>query len=75
MQYKYAYDVPGLLYRIALACFLVFPLALYIRLNHCKGGLAGIKEVFLLLKLTFFTKMLAFIVFFVYFCSNKSLSR
>lgn len=30
---KYAYDVSGLLYRIALACFLVFPLALYIRLK------------------------------------------
>ena len=55
MQYKYAYDVPGLLYRIALACFLVFPLALYIRLNHCKGGLAGIKEGFFVDSCIFFT--------------------
>ena len=33
MQYKYAYGVLGILCRIALACFLVFPLALYKRLK------------------------------------------
>lgn len=33
MQYKYAYCVVEIQCRIALACFLVFPLALYIRLK------------------------------------------
>lgn len=55
MQHKYTFDVFGILCRIALACFLVFPLALYIRLNHCKGGLAGIKEGFFVDSCTFFT--------------------
>lgn len=34
MRHKYAYGVSGILSRISLACFLVFPLALYIRVKY-----------------------------------------
>lgn len=55
MQHKYTFDVFGIQCRIALACFLVFPLALYIRLKSLLKWVAGIKEGFFVDSCIFFT--------------------
>ena len=55
VQHKYTFDVFGIQCRIALACFLVFPLALYIRLKSLLKWVAGIKEGFFVDSCIFFT--------------------
>ncbi len=74
MQYKYAYDVPGLLYRIALACFLVFPLALYKRLkSFYKSGLQELKEGFFVDSCIFFSLKTCNLLFFLFIFAATNL--
>lgn len=71
MQHKYTFGVFGIQCRIALACFLVFPLALYIRLKSLLKWVAGIKEVFLLILASFLLKNLHLLFFLFIFAATN----
>lgn len=71
MQHKYTFDVFGILCRIALACFLVFPLALYIRLKSLLKWVAGIKEGFFVDSCIFLLKNLHLLFFLFIFAATN----